>query len=80
MTDDGRATVTGSFVLDETMGEPAQFAIFIHQTNPLIHSITLTSPGHHTYSRRSDSLLLEKMVKVQAYINEVNIKFRINLI
>ena len=55
------------------MGEPAQFAIFIHQTNPLIHSITLTSPGHHTYSRRSDSLLLEKMVKVQAFINEVNL-------
>jgi len=74
LTDDGRTTVTGSFVLEDHMGEPAKFTVYTHNTeNPLIRAITLTSPSQRTYSTRSDSLLSLKMLSVPAAINEVNI-------
>ncbi|GLG98032.1 Uncharacterized protein GBIM_04671 [Gryllus bimaculatus] len=71
LTDENRSSVTGSFVLDESLGEPARFAIFTHSTdNPLIRSISLVSPSQFTYSTRSDSLALVKMLTLQATINE----------
>lgn len=74
LTDDGRTVVTGSFVLEDNMGEPAKFTVYTHNTeNPLIKSITLTSPSQRVYSTRSDSLLSLKMLSVPAVINEVNI-------
>lgn len=74
LTDDGRSGVTGSFVLEEHMGEPAKFTVYTHNTeNPLIRTITLTSPSQRVYSTRSDSLLPLKMLSVPAAINEVNI-------
>ncbi|VVC30488.1 Hypothetical protein CINCED_3A006904 [Cinara cedri] len=74
LTDDGRTTVTGSFVLEDNMGEPAKFTVYTHNTeNPLIRAITLTSPSQRVYSTRSDSLLSLKMLSLPAAINEVNI-------
>jgi len=74
LTDDGRTVVTGSFVLEDHMGEPAKFTVYTHNTeNPLIRAITLTSPSQRVYSTRSDSLLSLKMLSVPAAINEVNI-------
>lgn len=72
--DDSRTTVTGSFVLEDHMGEPARFTVYTHNTdNPLIKAITLTSPSQRIYSTRSDSLLSLKMLSVPAAMNEVNI-------
>lgn len=74
LNDDGRTVVTGSFVLEDYMGEPAKFTVYTHNTeNPLIRAITLTSPSQKVYSTRSDSLLSLKMLSVPAAINEVNI-------
>jgi len=73
LMEDGRSTVTGSFVLEDHMGEPAKFTVYTHNTeNPLIRAITLTSPSQRTYLTRSDSLLSLKMLSVPAAINEVN--------
>lgn len=78
LTDDGRTVVTGSFVLEDHMGEPAKFTVYTHNTeNPLIRAITLTSPSQRVYSTRSDSLLSLKMLSVPAAINEVNITITI---
>lgn len=74
LTDDGRTVVSGSFVLEDHIGEPAKFTVYTHNTeNPLIRTITLTSPSQRVYSTRSDSLLSLKMLSVPAIINEVNI-------
>ncbi|XP_050535825.1 calcium-activated chloride channel regulator 1-like [Daktulosphaira vitifoliae] len=71
LIDDGRTTVTGNFVLEDFMGEPAKFTVYTHNTeNPLIRAITLTSPSQRVYSTRSDSLLSLKMLSVPATINE----------
>lgn len=76
LIDDGRTSVTGSFVLEDHMGEPAKFTVYTHNTeNPLIRAITLTSPSQRTYSTRSDSLLSLKMLSVPAAINEVPFEF-----
>nr|CAD7397190.1 unnamed protein product [Timema cristinae] len=80
ITDDGRSTVTGSFVLDESLGEPARFTIFTHSTdNPLIRGISLVSPSQNVYSSRYDFLLIIKLMSLHATINEVSILF-INLL
>lgn len=79
LTDDGRTAVTGSFVLEDHMGEPAKFAVYTHNTeNPLIKAITLTSPSQRVYSTRSDSLLSLKMLTVPAVINEVRIPYEMS--
>lgn len=71
LLDDGRSSVTGSFVLEEWLGEPARFTVFTHNTeNPLIRAISLTSPSHRVYSTRSDSLLSLKLLSLPANINE----------
>lgn len=76
LTDDGRTVVSGNFVLEDHIGEPAKFTVYTHNTeNPLIRTITLTSPSQRVYSTRSDSLLSLKMLSVPAVINEVNILF-----
>nr|CAD7261704.1 unnamed protein product [Timema shepardi] len=76
ITDDGRSTVTGSFVLDESLGEPARFTIFTHSTdNPLIRGISLVSPSQNVYSSRYDFLLIIKLMSLHATINEVSILF-----
>lgn len=74
LTDDSKTTISGSFVLEDHIGEPARFTVYTHNPeNPLIKTITLTSPSQRVYSTRSDSLLSLKMLSVPAVINEVNI-------
>lgn len=70
--EDGRSTVRGTFVLEEDMGEPAQFNVFTHNTaNPLIKSMTVTSPSQVRYTRRSDSMLTVKMLTLPVNLSEV---------
>ncbi|XP_047110046.1 calcium-activated chloride channel regulator 1-like [Schistocerca piceifrons] len=71
LSDDGRSSVTGSFVLEESLGEPAQFNVYTHNSEmPLIRRMSLTSPSQIVYSRRSDSLLSFKMLTLPANLNE----------
>lgn len=72
MSDDGRTSVTGSFVLDESLGEPAQFTVFTHNIeNPLIRGVSLVSPSQIVYSEWSDTLLAVRILKLSANISEV---------
>jgi hypothetical protein len=72
LSDDGRSSVTGSFVLDESLGEPAQFTVFTHNIeNPLIRGISLVSPSQVVYSAQSDSLVAVRLLTLSANINEV---------
>lgn len=71
LTDDGRNSVTGSFVVDPDLGEPARFAVFTHNgDSPLIKSLTLWSPSQVQYQRISESLLSVKIITIAATINE----------
>lgn len=73
ISDDGRNSVTGSFMLSSELGEPARFSVFTYDSvMPLIRSIKLVSPSQVTYSTRSDSLLSMKLLTVNANINEVS--------
>lgn len=77
LTDDGRTSVTGSFVLDDSMGEPARFMLYTHNTEaPLIRSLSLVSPSHQEYLIRSDNMLSLKIISLVANISEVpNLNF-----
>jgi len=76
LSDDGRSNVTGSFVLDESLGEPAKFTVFTHNIeNPLIQSISLVSPSQVIYKAQSDSLVAVKLLTLSANINEVSSVF-----
>lgn len=47
----GRNSITGSFLIDENLGEPAQFMIYVHNMeNPLLKGFNLTSPSHQTFT------------------------------
>ncbi|KAK6645164.1 hypothetical protein RUM43_001440 [Polyplax serrata] len=71
LVDDGRSTITGSFFLEESLGEPAEFVIYTHSIdNPLLGSIQLVSPSQKVYTGRTDSLLQFKLMKVVTNINE----------
>lgn len=71
ITDDGRTSVTGSFMVDPNMGEPAQFTLYTHNTvTPLIKSLKLISPSHQIYSSRNDKLIDFKMITLNANISE----------
>lgn len=71
LIDDGRNSITGSFVLDENMGEPARFSLFTHNVEtPLIRSVTLWSPSQTQYTRRSDRMLGVKIITLAAPISE----------
>lgn len=71
ITDDGRSSVTGSFVLEPNMGEPASLNFFTHNTAaPLFKSLKLISPSHQVFSSRSDRLLFFKTILLNANISE----------
>ncbi|CAH1957494.1 unnamed protein product [Acanthoscelides obtectus] len=71
ITDDGRTSITGSFMLDPNMGEPAQFVFYTHNTiAPLIKSLRLISPSHQEFSERHDKWLDAKMIALNANISE----------
>ena len=72
LTDDGRSTITGSFFLEESLGEPAEFVVYTHSIdNPLLGAIQLVSPSQKVYTGRTDSFLQFKLMKVVTNINEV---------
>lgn len=63
--------ITGTFLLDDTMGAPASFLLYTHNTEyPLINSASLSSPSGITYSKRSDERLSVKQMSIEAHINE----------
>lgn len=63
--------VTGSFMLDSTMGEPAYFFVYTHRgDSPMISTFTLTSPNGVTYSTKSDARISVKQLTLQTSINE----------
>ncbi|EFA08980.2 calcium-activated chloride channel regulator 4 [Tribolium castaneum] len=71
ITDDGRSSITGSFMLDSTMGKPSQFTFFTHNSvTPLIKSIKLISPSHQVFAERNDRFIDFKMIGLTANISE----------
>ncbi|KAK9888167.1 hypothetical protein WA026_000436 [Henosepilachna vigintioctopunctata] len=71
ITDDGRTSITGSFVLDPNMGQPASLNFITHNTaTPLFKSLQLISPSHQVYTSRSDRLLFFKTIILNANISE----------
>lgn len=74
--DDGRSSVTGSFMLDSTLGEPARFMLYTHNSDtPLIRGMKLISPTHQIFSSRSDNMLNFKIITVLSNISEVSCFF-----
>ncbi|RZC37039.1 DUF1973, CLCA N, Activator LAG-3 and/or VWA 2 domain containing protein, partial [Asbolus verrucosus] len=71
ITDDGRNSITGSFMLDPNMGRPSQFTFFTHNTvTPLIKNLKLISPSHQISSKRNDRFIDFKMICLNANISE----------
>ncbi|XP_055703162.1 calcium-activated chloride channel regulator 1-like [Phlebotomus papatasi] len=63
--------ITGSFMLDNSMGVPSSFFVYTHNgEHPLIHSLKLISPNGVVYSTKSDSRLSVKQLMIPATINE----------
>lgn len=68
---DGRALITGSFVLDANMGQPSRFMLYVPDSyRPLIKSIQLTSPSHNIFNKRIDQLEI-KFIQIESNITEV---------
>lgn len=66
-----RRLITGSFLVDDTMGVPSVFLIYTHSTEyPLINSAILNSPNGIRYFKRSDERLSVKQLSIEAQINE----------
>lgn len=64
-------SITGTFLLDDTMGSPASFSLYTHNIEyPLINSAMLSSPSGITFSKRSDERLSVKQLSIEAQINE----------
>ncbi|GJQ72092.1 hypothetical protein Trydic_g3189 [Trypoxylus dichotomus] len=67
---DGRASITGSFVLDKNMGQPSRFMLYIPNSyQPLIKNIKLISPSQHIFSQRLDMLEI-KIIQIESNITE----------
>lgn len=66
-----RRSITGTFLLDDTMGAPSSFLLYTHNTEyPLINSAILNSPSGVAYLKRSDERLSVKQLSIEAQINE----------
>ncbi|CAH1107269.1 unnamed protein product [Psylliodes chrysocephalus] len=71
ITDDGRTSITGSFMLEPNMGEPAQFTFYTHNTiTPLIKGLKLISPSQQVFTARNDRLIDFKMITLNSNISE----------
>lgn len=71
ITDDGRSSITGSFMLDSTLGKPSQFTFFTYNSvTPLIRSLKLISPSHQAFTERNDRFIDFKMIGLTANISE----------
>lgn len=63
--------ITGTFLLDDSLGAPATFVLYTHKSEyPLINSVVLTSPSGATFSTLSDERSSVKQMTVAAQINE----------
>lgn len=59
----GRPLVSGTFIMDPSMTEPAQFTFFTYNINPpLFRGLKLTSPSNHIYDSRTDKFIDFKMI------------------
>lgn len=77
ITDDGRTSITGSFMLEPNMGEPAQFTFYTHNTiTPLIKGLKLISPSQQVFTARNDRLIDFKMITLNSNISEVGNFFK----
>lgn len=66
-----RRTISGTFLLDDTMGAPSSFLLYTHSTEfPLINSVQVNSPSGMKYIKRSDERLSVKQLSIEAQINE----------
>ncbi|KAF5285903.1 hypothetical protein FQA39_LY04364 [Lamprigera yunnana] len=69
--DDGRTSVTGSFVLDDNLGEPARFMVYIHNVDqPLIRGLSLISPSHQQYNRLLENMISTRILSLSVNISE----------
>ncbi|XP_058056126.1 calcium-activated chloride channel regulator 1-like [Anopheles bellator] len=67
-------TVTGNFMLDPFMGPPAEFFIYVHNSeNPLVSNVRLTNPNGVVYSSMSDARASVRQLSLLATINETGI-------
>ncbi|KAF7265700.1 hypothetical protein GWI33_020783 [Rhynchophorus ferrugineus] len=67
----GRPLVSGTFIMDPSMTEPAQFTFFTHNTvTPLFKGLKLTSPSNHMYDSRTDRFIDFKMITLNANLSE----------
>lgn len=66
-----RRSISGTFLLDDTMRSPSSFLIYTHNIEyPLINSASLTSPSGITYLKKNDERLQMKQLSIEAQINE----------
>lgn len=69
--DDGRTSITGSFVLDDNLGEPARFMVYTHNIdNPLLKGLKLVSPSHQIYTDKSEIMYQTKIITLTTNITE----------
>lgn len=69
--DNGRSSITGSFVLDDNLGEPARFMLYTHNIdNPLIKGLKLVSPSHQIYTDKSEIMYPTKIITLMTNISE----------
>ncbi|XP_058116874.1 calcium-activated chloride channel regulator 1-like [Anopheles ziemanni] len=67
-------TVTGNFMLDPFMGPPAEFFIYVHNSeNPLVSNVRLTNPNGIVYASMSDARASVRQLSLLATINETGI-------
>lgn len=69
--DDGRTSITGNFVLDDNLGEPARFMVYTHNIdNPLLKGLKLVSPSHQVYTDKSEIMYQTKIITLTTNITE----------
>ncbi|XP_049534679.1 calcium-activated chloride channel regulator 1-like [Anopheles darlingi] len=67
-------TVTGNFMLDPFMGPPAEFFIYVHNSeNPLVSNVRLTNPNGIVYGSMSDARASVRQLSLLSTINETGI-------
>lgn len=69
--DDGRSSITGSFVLDDNLGQPARFMVYTHNIeSPLFKGLKLVSPSHQVYTDKSEIMFPTKIITLITNITE----------
>lgn len=67
----GRPLVSGTFIMDPSLTEPAQFTFFTYNNYaPLFKGLKLTSPSNHVYDTRTDIFIDFKMITLNANLSE----------